>query len=181
MCTRAPCATLGDHAPLGERTPVCTRAPCAAQGTHASVQGSRTVAAATDLNASNLHPLAKHVVHQDTITRPSEKVHKLDGLLRSALHLSTSAPFAIPMHLSTSAPFADRRKLIVAEEYDPNALAAEAHNLHKASSQAVIRSLETALAIRVAGSAHEVLECLLRFLGRPKQQCLHPARHTFHK
>jgi hypothetical protein len=133
------------------------------------VQGSRTVAAATDLNASNLHPLAKHVVHQDTITRPSEKVHKLDGLLRSALHLSTSAPFA------------DRRKLIVAEEYDPNALAAEAHNLHKASSQAVIRSLETALAIRVAGSAHEVPECLLRFLGRPKQQCLHPERHTFHK
>ena len=131
------------------------------------MQGSHTVAAATDLNGCSLHPLAKHVVHQDTLTRPSEKVHKLDALLRSALHLSASAPFA--------------GKLTVAEEDDPNALAVAAHNLHKASSQAVIRSLETALAIRVAGSAHEVLEFLFPFLGRPKQQCLHPYTHTFHK
>ena len=70
------------------------------------MQGSHTVAAATDRRRS-LHPLAKQVVHQDTITRPSEKVRKLDALLRSRT---------------------------CAEEDDPNALAFGAHNLHKASS-----------------------------------------------
>ena len=70
------------------------------------MQGSHTVAAATDRRRS-LHPLAKQVVHQDTITRPSENVHKRNALLQSR---------------------------IFAEQDDPNALAFDAHNLHKASS-----------------------------------------------
>ena len=73
------------------------------------MQASHTVAAATtDLCTPFLHLLTPQVVHQDTITWPSEKVHKIDALVSF--------------------------KLTDVEEDHPNALASGTHNLQKASS-----------------------------------------------
>jgi hypothetical protein len=72
------------------------------------MQASHTVAAATDLSTHCLHLLTPQVVHQDTISWPSEKVHKFDFRLAG--------------------------KLTVVEEDHPDALASGTHNLQKASS-----------------------------------------------